>query len=234
MYDIYLDKVLLPVAPSKIKTSIKNKNKTIELINEGEVNVLKDAGLTELSFGVLLPNQRYPFAKYVNGFKNAAYYLGILEEYKKSKKPIQLIISRTLPSGNVLFYTNMKVSLEKYDIEDDVGEGFDTVVTMSFLQYREYGTKTTDISAYVRKTKSTNSKTNRSAGNGANTSGKKYTIVSGDTLWNIAKKKLGNGTRWKEIYNANKSVIESAAKARGKASSSNGHWIWPGTTITIP
>ena len=134
-YDIYFDKVLLPVAPPKIKTEIKNKNKVIELINEGEVNMLKDAGLTKVSFSIILPNQKYPFARYVNGFKNAAYYLGVFEEYKTSKKPFQLIIARTHPSGSVLFYTNLKVSLEDYDIEDNVNEGFDTKVTINLLQY---------------------------------------------------------------------------------------------------
>lgn len=229
MYDIYFDKVLFPIAPSKIKTSIKNKNKTIDLISEGEVNMLKDAGLTEISFSVLLPNQRYPFARYPNGFRAASYYLGILEGYKAQKKPFQFIISRTLPNGSVLFYTNLKVSLEDYDIEDNAGEGFDTKVTINLKQYREYGTKTVKVANVATKTKKT-----RSEGAGANTSGKSYTIKSGDTLWNIAKKKLGSGSRWKEIYNANKTVIENAAKKRGKASSSNGHWIWPGTVLTIP
>lgn len=232
-YDMYFDKVLLPVAPSKVKTSIKNKNKTIELINEGEVNLLKDSGLTEISFSIVLPNQRYPFARYVNGFRNAAYYLDIFEKYKKSKKPFQFIISRTLPSGSVLFYTNMKVSLEDYDIEDNVNEGFDTKVTITLLQYKSFGTKTTNISAYVRKVKTTSTPT-RNAGAGANTSQTTYTIVSGDTLWNIAKKKMGSGTKWTTLYNANKTVIENAAKSRGRASSSNGHWIYPGTQLTIP
>lgn len=64
--------------------------------------------------------------------------------------------------------------------------------------------------------------------------GTQYTIVSGDTLWGIAKKFLGKGVRYVEIYNLNKDVIEAAAKAHGKSSSSNGHWIWPGTVLTIP
>ena len=44
-YDMYLDKMLLPVATSKLSISIDNKNKTLVLINEGEINVLKKAGL---------------------------------------------------------------------------------------------------------------------------------------------------------------------------------------------
>jgi len=233
-YDIYLDKVLLPVAPSQIKTQIKNKNKTIELINEGDVNLLNSSGLTEISFTVVLPNQKYPFARYVSGFKSAAYYLDVLEQYKKNKKPFQLIISRTLPSGSVLFYTNLKVSLEKYDIEDNVKEGFDTKVAINLKQYKEFGTKTVKISTASTRRTQVASASSRPAGAGANTAGTSYTIVSGDTLWNIAKKKMGSGSQWTTLYNANKTVIENAARSRGKASSNNGHWIYPGTVITIP
>lgn len=229
-YDIYFDKVLLPVAPSKIKTEISNKNKTIELINEGEVNILKSAGLTKLSFTVVFPNQRYPYARYVNGFKNAAYYLGVLETYKKNKQPFQLIISRVLPNGSTLFYTNLKVSLEDYDIEDNVSEGFDTKVSINLKQYKAYGTKTVNVTSYIRPTQTQT----RSDGAGAKTAGTSYTIKSGDTLWNIAKKKMGSGAKWTSLYNANKTVIENAAKSRGRASSSNGHWIYPGTVIIIP
>jgi len=36
-----------------------------------------------------------------------------------------------------------------------------------------------------------------------------YTVKSGDNLWNIAKKELGDGTRWKEIYDLNKDKISN-------------------------
>lgn len=66
-----------------------------------------------------------------------------------------------------------------------------------------------------------------------------YTIKSGDTLWKIAKRFLGKGSRWKEIYELNKDIIESVAKERWrragkKRDSENGHWIFPGTVIKIP
>lgn len=64
--------------------------------------------------------------------------------------------------------------------------------------------------------------------------GKTYTVVSGDTLWGISKKFYGTGTKYSVIYNANADLIESTAKSHGKKSSSNGHWIWPGETLTIP
>jgi len=36
-----------------------------------------------------------------------------------------------------------------------------------------------------------------------------YTIQEGDCLWNIAQEKLGDATRWVEIYELNKDVIGS-------------------------
>jgi len=77
-------------------------------------------------------------------------------------------------------------------------------------------------------TTQTSTKTVSSGGGGT------YTVVAGDTLWSIAKRYYGSGTKHNIIYNANAEVIEAAAKARGKSSSSNGHWIWAGTELTIP
>ena len=230
-YEFYFDKVLLPVAPSKMKTEIKSKNSVVNLINESEINILKDSGLTKITFTFLLPSVNYPFARYLNGFKNPVYYLDMLENYKKKKEPFQFIVARVTPNRKVLFYTNMKMSLENYEISDDVNLGTDVEVKVTLLQYKAYGTKTVDVSQYIRKI---TTQTTRSAGTKASTSGTKYIIKSGDTLWNIAKKKLGNGAKWKDIYNANKTVIENAAKKRGRASSSNGHWIYPNTEIIIP
>lgn len=68
----------------------------------------------------------------------------------------------------------------------------------------------------------------------ASSVGQAYTVVSGDTLWGIAKKFYGTGTKYNIIYDANADLIESTAKSHGKKSSDNGHWIWPGETLTIP
>ncbi len=61
-----------------------------------------------------------------------------------------------------------------------------------------------------------------------------HTVVSGDTLWGIAEKLLGVGTKWPTIYDVNKSLIEKTAQTFGFESSENGHWIFPGTHIQVP
>ncbi len=64
MYTFYLEDVQLPVAPAKMTMKINNQNKTINLINESEINLIKTAGLTDISFEAMIPQSEYPFAIY--------------------------------------------------------------------------------------------------------------------------------------------------------------------------
>lgn len=144
-YDFYLDKCLLPIAPEKLQIKINNANKTITLIDEGEINILKTAELTDVEFECMIPQFQYPFASYSSGFKSAAYFLDCLEKLKTEKKPFQFIVSRATPGGKVLFSTNIKVSMENYTITEQAKDGFDLRVKIKMKQYREYGTKTVEV-----------------------------------------------------------------------------------------
>ena len=139
---MYLDGVAVPVTPSKIDVKIANQNKTLNLIDGSEINILNEAGLSKVSFPLLLPNVAYPFA---TGGQKAQYYLNHLERLKTSKQPFQWILNRSLPTGRTLFFTNMTVALEDYQITDDAGAGFDITVKVNLKQYKSYGTKTVKI-----------------------------------------------------------------------------------------
>lgn len=218
-YRFYLGKILCPVAPSKLQLKIGNNNKTMTLINEGEVNVLKQAGLTDINFDLLLPNVQYSFATYKSGFKKADYFLGELEKLKTSKKPFQFIVTRLFPNGKMLFDTNMKVSLESYEIKEDTGEGLDVVVSIKLKQWRDYGTKIckvvsqNNVSVQSKRPTETSPKP---------TTTQTYTVKSGDTLWAIAKYYYGDGSKYTAIYEANKSKID------------NPNLIRVGQVLTIP
>jgi len=222
-YIMYLDGIALPVTPSKMQMKIKNQNKTVNLINDGEVNILKSAGLTEIMFDVIIPHVKYPFAAYDNGFKDAEFFLNKFESLKTNKKPFQFICSRTSPSpsGRLLFDTNIKVSMEDYKIEEDASDGQDLTVTISLKQYKDYGTKFVNIS--IKQTTSVKSATVKKSRSAETAPAlKTYKVKSGDTLWNIAKKYLGKGSRYTEIYNLNKNKIQSP------------NLIYPGQVLTLP
>lgn len=49
-----------------------------------------------------------------------------------------------------------------------------------------------------------------------------YSVGKGDTLWRIAKEKLGSGDRWREIYELNKNVLTDPNR------------IFPGMVLKLP
>lgn len=62
-----------------------------------------------------------------------------------------------------------------------------------------------------------------------------HTVVSGDTLWDLARTFYGSGTQWWRIYDANQALIQSGAVAAGLWNPHDpGHWIFPGQVFTIP
>lgn len=222
MYYFYLGKTLLPVAPQELQLAIKNTNKTYSLINEGEINVLKAPGLTEIEFDALLPNVRYPFATYKSGFQDARTYLEILRDLKQNKETFQFIVTRTLPNGKMLFDTNMTVTLESYTVKEDAKSyGLDVLVTIKLKQYRAYATKTCNIQFADAKPKAVIQPV-RAVENPPKPDNQTYTVVSGDCLWNIAKKFYGDGSKYTIIASANSDVID------------NPNLIYPGQVLTIP
>ena len=212
MYEFYMNGVRLPVTPGALTIKVANQNKTINLINEGQRNIIKTAGLSKISFSALLPNREYPFARYSGGYQPAQYYMSKLESLKNACKPFEFSVIRIDDSGEELMSAQpMTVSLESYELAEDAGSyGVDVMAKIELLQYAPYRDTTTAPA------------------------GKTYTIKSGDTLWDIARVKLGNGTKWQSIYNLNKATIEAAAKKHGRSSSSNGWWIYPGTVLKLP
>ena len=222
-YDFYLDKCLLPVTPDKLQIKINNANETVTLINEGEINILKQAGLTDIEFECRIPQENYPFAVYKSGYKGADYFLSYFESLKTGKKPFQFIVCRKRPTGKQLFDTNIKVSMEDYKITEDAKNGFDLLVKIKLKQWRDYGTKTVNITFNVEKPKASTTTQREATSSPAPAASQTYTVVKGDCLFNIAKKFYGNGSKYTVIYNANKSVIGG-----------NPNLIYPGQVLTIP
>ena len=222
-YYFYLGNVLLPIPPKKLELKISNQNKTYDLMNYSEINVLKSPGLTSIEFDILLPNVKYPFATYKNNFQNAKYFLGILENFKVNKPALLFIVIRKFPNGTGIFDTNIKVSLEDYTITDSTDEGFDTTVKIKLKQYREYSTKTVKVTIKQYKPPVvTRTVTTNNTAAASKPSGQNYTVRSGDCLWNIAKKFYGNGSQYTKIYNANRDKIK------------NPNLIYPKQVLWIP
>lgn len=217
-YEVYLDGTLLPVTPGSLEIKVNGQNETVNLINKSEVNRIFPPGLSEVSFTALLPAQEYSFC---NGKPQSIQsYLNKLESLKTEKKYFQFVAVRTKPDGTPMHNTNLTVSLEEYTISEDVEDlGFDTSVEISLKQWKAYGSKSIEL-AQDDTGAVAEVKEDRPAQNAPVPT--TYTVKPGDCLWNIAKKQLGDGSRWQEIYELNQDKIQ------------NPNLIYSGQVLTMP
>lgn len=222
-YEFYLDKCMLPITPSKLEIKIENANKTLTLMNEGEINILKTAGLTDIEFSCGIPQVQYPFAVYKDGFRGADYFLTYFKSLKNSRKPFQFIVCRSFPGNRKLFGTNIKVTLEDYKLTEDAKDGFDIAVKVKLKQWRDYGPKTVKILMSEFGPRAAVEPQREASTSPEPTESTSYTVVKGDCLWNIAKKFYGSGSKYTVIYEANRGVVGG-----------NPNLIYPGQVLTIP
>ena len=190
----------LPIPPDEMTTTVGTNNKVYETTGFGEINILKEIGLRDIKMSIYLPNDiTMPFVqnKYATNciIDKPITYLNKFREFKTEKKPFRLMITRILPSGEEIFKTNIKVSLEEYTVFERAGEEGDFFVQLTFKEYKEDDTK--EIVPTNNGKYTTNS--NRSQKEAPKT----YVVKKGDTLWDIAKRELNNEMLYKEIAKIN-------------------------------
>lgn len=218
MYEVYLDDVRLPITPSKIQMKYGNQNKTVNLINGEEFNIIRPPGLCEISFDAVIPQADYPFANW-DGVDDAEEFLDRLRELKEDQSEFEFIIIREGFGGQGFFDTNLDVTLEDYKVSDDAKEGVDLAVSINLKEYNHYGTKIMNFTIVPEQPPQvTQEEPPRQEPEPAKT----YTVQSRDCLWKIAKKALGDGSRWPEIHSLNTDKI------------SNPDLIYPGQVLTLP
>lgn len=209
-----LGNLLLPVAPGRIETKIKNKNSVVELIagnggDYGEVNIARTPGLTEIRFEALLPARAYPFAVYDGSFMGADEFVKRLGDMKKALNPVMFTVSSRKGGNAAVWERGIQVTIEELAFYEDAEENGDIWTQISLREHRGYGTRQSGISITERPAENVSKVTT-------------YTVRAGDTLWSIARKFLGNGARYKEIYEKNRDKI------------SNPNLIYIGQTLTLP
>lgn len=209
MYYMYLGTMQIPIPPSSMRTKINNKNETIDLLGAGEVNILKNAGLTDISFKFLLPNSAYPFNQsLLMGFRRAAYYIDQLETLKTSMQPFQFSCIRMKENGRMLNITSTKVTLEEYSIDEDSNNGYDMYADISLKTYKDWGAKRIEVKTDSEgKTVGTVTQDRSTAGKIVATKAK---VSPGQTLQQIVKRQLGNTNNLFAIAALNKIAVPAA------------------------
>ena len=198
-YTFYINGVLFPITPQRVNVKFNNRNRVVTLVNEGEFNILKESGLQEISFDACIPAVKYPFAQYIGGvFLPVVYYIELIKRLKNSRKPFDLVIVREGTIGILGYSHCLKVSLEDWQVKEDAGDGRDLTVSLTFKEYIE---RNNSIVSVIEKNLVTATKIRDSS---SKVIAKSYKVKTGDTLYNIAKRELGDGSKYTYLKSLNK------------------------------
>ena len=180
-----------------------------EIMDKGEITVPSGSGLAKIKWKSVFPGEGRTDTSLQRGQKRApSYFHNVLEDWRQKGASLNILVTG--------YPINMDVYLSNY-IATSGGAFGDMEYSVEFTEEKDIIITTTTTT------------TKRPASQKSS-----YMIKKGDTLWSIALRFLGAGSKWESIYTANKTIIESTAKKRGYTSSNNGRRIFPGVTIQIP
>ena len=176
----------LPVKPSDYTVSVAHKNTTVNVITAGDITLRGNTGLKDIPISSFFPARDYNFSNNSDR-KDPLYYVEKIEECRKSDNLIRVIITGVL---------NMECTIESFvwGEQDSTGDIYYT------LYLKEY------VKPKINKLTKSNPTSTRDT-NGGSSSGKSYTVKSGDSLWGIAKKFYGDGSKYMKIFEANKGKL---------------------------
>jgi len=184
----------LPVNPGEITVAGDKRIETVEIVNIGEVDFPAGDRINEIRFSSFLPGEYDSCCRY-SDLPDPQEALQLLLAWKDAGKPVRLLITESPVNALVLIRT------VGYSIRGgDVGDIYYDLVLRAWREVK------------VR----TAAEAPGTGAGGANAPRprpdtrpvpKVYVVKPGDSLYKIAKMQLGDGSKWQDIYNNNRSVV---------------------------
>lgn len=203
-FNNFAEKMQLPVPPAEFSLSTGNINETINITNLGNITQIGGEELAEIEISSFFPARPAPYTTRNVPEPYAA--VELIEKWRKTKRPIRLIITGTP--------VNLACAIESFTWGERGGSR-DVYYRLKlkeyrFIQVKQVVQQPTATAQTVQQRPNTKPEPSN------------YTIKSGDSLFMIAKRILGDGNRWREIYEKNKAVIGA-----------NPNLIYPGQVLQL-
>lgn len=209
MIKTFVGGLQLPVNPlEEVSFSYGANNQRFEIVAIGDVTRIGSRGLIKVEIKSLFTDGDYPFV--LKSGMSAERYVSRMKSMFNAESPVRFII--TGDGVNI----NLRCSLENFKYTKPFGEVEDYYYTLSLMEYRPYSAKRIVVkpNANPKQPAPSRPEDNKAPGS--------HTVVAGDCLWALAQKYYGDGSRYKEIWEANKSIC------------SNPNLIYPGQVFVIP
>ena len=159
------------------------------------MNLAKKAGTYGNPLYGTAAGRAYSFVQTEGGFREPEYFLNRFKEYKASAKPVQMILFRRLADGKQKFCGNTEVLLEEYTVTEKGGEQGDFWVEFFWKEWR--------AAKSIRYSIQGNSMMAQGQARQAKQPAAGYTVQRA-TTFGALRKKLGDGTKYKEIARKNR------------------------------
>lgn len=185
----------LPVNPERVQVTREKQIETVNILRLGEIDFPIGERSEEISFESFFPAHYDPsYCRYPD-IPDPLEAIQWLDFQRELGKPVRLLITDTPINTLVLIRSLI------WDFRG--GEPGDIYYRLDLRGYREIKAieQIKPGSAAATQTITTKPRPD------TRPKPAKYTVVEGDSLWTIAKKFLGSGGRWQEIYEANKKTI---------------------------
>ena len=185
-----------PINPEKIICNTGNRILTFDVIALGEISLPRGRVPTRFSFEGFFPGEARKDLPMVKEWRPPKELVGQLSAWRNEGTKLRLLVTETPINHDVYFDGD-----GSFEHEWRGGHG-DCRYSLRFIEAREMVIMAeTEIRPAPTMVSST------ATSRPASSTPKTYTVKPGDTLWAIAKKTLGDGGRWREIYNNNTNVI---------------------------
>jgi len=188
-----------PVNPERITCHTGNRILTFDVITLGEISLPRGRVPIRFSFEGFFPGEARKDDPMVKSWRSPKELASLLSLWRNEGIKLRLLVTETPINHDVYFDGD-----GSFEYEFQGGHG-DCWYSLRFVEAREMLLLTeTEV-----RPASTMVASSSAAGSSrpAPPTPKTYTVKSGDTLYAIAKKTLGDGGRWREIYNNNVDTI---------------------------
>ena len=191
----------IPVLPETLSVKCAGNSQTAMVLGLGEINRLRGQALTEVAWESFFPaDLSLPCISTTRAYEPSEYARRI-SAFLGKKKAGRLYIE-----GDGIDLS-LPVSVDSFSYEERGGQEGDLYYTIRLREWKDYS----PISVSPGKTGP-------------------HTVVAGDCLWMIAQTYYGDGSRYPEIYAANKAQIDAGNRGTGNPK----YTIYPGQVFTIP
>lgn len=206
----------LPVPPPDFTIQAGNQTQTVTVTEAGELALWGPEKLAGISIASFFPHSYSPLYCSYQGFPKPWDCIAKLDAWRNSGNPVRIIITDKGKDVDI----NMEVLIETLDSTMQDASG-DVYFTLAMRQYRRINIPQVAGNQTVAEPVRTAPPSVPAAPVAASASQRRYTVKSGDTLWGIAKRYYGSGSRYPAIAAANP-IIKDPNR------------IYPGWDLLIP